>query len=185
MKIAVLGAGKVGTALTEAAVAAGHSVTITAAHPERAAAAAAAATGAVPGTNVEAVKGMDLVVLAVPGSAVPALAGEIDEALGTGVVIDATNPLNELGTDLSIVAGSGAQELQSRLPRARVIKAFNTVLAARYAAPAEMGEPLDLYISGDDDDAKATVAEFAASLGFRPWTWAVRGWPGRWRRWRC
>jgi predicted dinucleotide-binding enzyme len=167
MQIAVLGAGNVGQALTRAAVSAGHSVTITAAHAERAAA-AAEATGATPGTNTEAVRGVDLVVLAVPGAAVPLVAANIEEAVGNGVVVDATNPLNATGTDLSVVAGSGAQDLQSRLPRATVVKAFNTVLAARYATPVEKGEPLDVYIAAEDNDAKSTVAEFAASLGFRP-----------------
>jgi predicted dinucleotide-binding enzyme len=49
-----------------------------------------------------------------------------------------------------------------------VVKAFNTVFPARHAAPTENGEPLDLYIAGDDADAKAKVAEFGASLGFNP-----------------
>jgi predicted dinucleotide-binding enzyme len=168
MQIAVIGAGNVGTALSRAAVAAGHSVTIAAADAEHAAAAAAATGAVVAASNAEAAQGADLVVLAVPGSAVSVVADEIADAVGGGVVVDSTNPLNASFTDLDIAGASGAADLQERLPQAKVVKAFNTVLAARHAAPTENGEPLDLYIAGDDADAKAKVAEFGASLGFNP-----------------
>ena len=42
------------------------------------------------------------------------------------------------------------------------------MFASRWAAPTENGESLDLYIAGDDADAKSGVAELGASLGFRP-----------------
>ena len=49
-----------------------------------------------------------------------------------------------------------------------VVKAFNTVLASRHAAPTDNGEPLQVLLAGNDADAKARVAELAASLGFAP-----------------
>jgi 8-hydroxy-5-deazaflavin:NADPH oxidoreductase len=168
MQIAVIGAGNVGTAVSRAAVAAGHSVTISAADPEHAAAAAAATGAAAAASNAEAARGADLVVFAVPGSAVSMVADEIADTVAGGVVVDSTNPLNASFTDLDIAGASGAADLQARLPQAKVVKAFNTVFAARHAAPTENGEPLDLYIAGDDADAKAKVAEFGASLGFDP-----------------
>lgn len=168
MQVAIIGAGNVGSALAKAAVAAGHSVTVAAVDPAHADAAAAAAGATAAATNVEAVTGADLAVLAVPGSAVVAVADEIAAAVGAGIVIDSTNPLNATFSGLDIVGTSGAADLQQRLPEAKVVKAFNTVFAARHAAPTEDGEPLDLYIAGDDVDAKAKVAEFGASLGFRP-----------------
>jgi predicted dinucleotide-binding enzyme len=42
------------------------------------------------------------------------------------------------------------------------------VLASRYAAPIQDGEPLDAFVAGDDDQAKATVSGVVESLGFRP-----------------
>lgn len=47
------------------------------------------------------------------------------------------------------------------------MKAFNTTFASRYAAPAEDGSPLDVFLAGDDAAAKRVVQEFAGSLGFR------------------
>ena len=167
MRIAVLGAGNVGTALATAAVRAGHDVRITASMPEHAATAATATGATAVDSNSEAVRGVDLVVLAVPGRETSTVATEITGHLLGLVVVDATNPLAETGGDLSLTGISGAADIQARISDAVVVKAFNTIFAARYAAPAEDGQPLDVLIAGDDADAKAVVAAFAASLGFR------------------
>jgi NADPH-dependent F420 reductase len=168
MHVAIIGAGNVGSALSKAAVAAGHTVSVSATSPEKAAA-VAAETGARPAVNnVDAVTDADIVVLAVPGSAVTAVADELAPAVSGKVVVDATNPLNATFTDLDIEETAAAQTLQRHLPDARVVKAFNTVFAGRLSSPVEQGVPLHLFHAGDDADAKKTVSEFAASLGFRP-----------------
>ncbi len=82
-------------------------------------------------------------------------------------VIDSTNPLNDTYSDL-VGQPSGAEELQAAAPNARIVKAFNTILAARHANPTEGGAGLDAFYAGDDADAKAQVAELASSLGYRP-----------------
>ena len=168
MRVAIIGVGNVGKALGSAAVAAGHSVVLTASDPAHAVAAAQAVGATAAASNAEAVRGADLVVLAVPGGAVRAVAAEIADAVGSGVVVDSTNPLNATYSDLDIQGVSGAADLQALLPSAKVVKAFNTVFASRWAAPTENGESLDLYIAGDDADAKSRVADLGASLGFRP-----------------
>jgi 8-hydroxy-5-deazaflavin:NADPH oxidoreductase len=167
MKIAVLGAGNVGAGLARSAAAAGHTVVITASTPEKAAA-VAADTGATAGaSNVDAVAGADLVVLAVPHPAVAGVAAEIADAAAGIPLVDATNPLNATYSDLDIEGDSAAADLQAAVPRSPVVKAFNTVFASRYAAPAEDGRALPVLIAGDDDAAKTTVAELATSLGFQ------------------
>ncbi|MFF0766493.1 prephenate dehydrogenase/arogenate dehydrogenase family protein [Streptomyces sp. NPDC003737] len=94
MHVAIIGAGNVGSALSRAAAAAGHTVSVSATSPGKAAM-VAAATGAHPAANNEdAVTDADLVVVAVPGSTVTAVADELAPALRGKVVIDATNPLN-------------------------------------------------------------------------------------------
>jgi 8-hydroxy-5-deazaflavin:NADPH oxidoreductase len=166
MRVAIIGVGNVGKALGTATIAAGHSVVLAASDPAHAAAAAESVGATAAASNTEAVQGADLVVLAVPGSAVRAVATEIADAVGSGVVVDSTNPLNATYTDLDIEGVSGAADLQALLPSAKVVKAFNTVFASRYAAPTENGEAVDLYIAGDHADAKSGVAELGASLGF-------------------
>lgn len=168
MRVAIIGAGNVGSALSKAAGAAGHTVSVAATSADKAAA-VAAETGARPAADsVEAVAEADIVVLAVPGSAVTAVADELASAVSGKVVVDATNPLNATFTDLDIEETAAAQTLQRHLPDTPVVKAFNTVFAGRLGNPVEQGVPLPLFYAGDDADAKKSVAEFAASLGFDP-----------------
>ena len=77
------------------------------------------------------------------------------------MVVDATNPLNATFNGLAIDGISGAEAVQQAAGSAPVVKAFNTVFASRYAAPAEEGTPLTVLVAGDDAAAKSTVAELA------------------------
>ncbi len=57
--------------------------------------------------------------------------------------------------------------MQQRLPGASVVKAFDTIIAVRHARPTEGDAPLDVFVAGDDAEAKGKVGELAASLGYR------------------
>ena len=166
MRIAILGAGNVGGGLAGAAAKAGHDVIVSASTPASAQETAAKAGATAARSNAEAVNGADVVFLAVPGSLVADVTRELADALDGKVVVDATNPLNAAYTDLTTSGTSSAELLQAQLPGARVVKALNTVFAARYANPSENGRPLDALIASNDDDAKATVAELVESIGF-------------------
>jgi 8-hydroxy-5-deazaflavin:NADPH oxidoreductase len=168
MRIAIIGAGNVGTGFGRAAVAAGHDVVLSAAHPEKAQAVAAEIGVRAAETNTAAVNGADVVLLAVPGTAAPSVAAEIAPSLSGGVIVDASNSLNETYSDLAIAGTSGAEAVQQAAGAVPVVKAFNTVFASRYAAPAEQGTPLQVLLAGDDAAAKALVADLAGSLGFAP-----------------
>jgi 8-hydroxy-5-deazaflavin:NADPH oxidoreductase len=167
MRIAIVGAGNVGKALSAAAVAAGHDVAVSATSRESAEDAAAAAGARAAADNADAVNGAEVVVLAVPHAAVAAVAQELGSALAGKVVVDTSNPVNDTYSDLVTVGTSSAEELQRQLPEASVIKAFNTNFASRHGNPTEGGAPLDAFIAGDDAKAKAKVGEFASSLGYR------------------
>ena len=168
MRIAIIGAGNVGGGLARAAVAAGHDVVLSAAHPDRARARAAAAGARAADSNAAAVEGAQVVVLAVPGTSAAAVAGELAPALDGAVVVDATNPLNDTYSDLAIAGTSGAEAVQQAVGAVPVVKAFNTVFAGRYAAPSEAGTPLQVLLAGEDATAKGAVAELVTSLGFTP-----------------
>ncbi|MEV0069947.1 MULTISPECIES: NADPH-dependent F420 reductase [unclassified Amycolatopsis] len=168
MRIAIIGAGNVGSALSKAAVDAGHAVTLTATSPEKAAKVAAETGARGAASNLDAVADADVVVLAVPGNAVGAVAQEIAPAVRGKVVVDATNPLNATFTDLDIEETAAVQTLQRLVADAAVVKAFNTIFAGRLGTPTESGHRLDAFYAGDDTDAKKVVAELLTSLGFRP-----------------
>jgi 8-hydroxy-5-deazaflavin:NADPH oxidoreductase len=168
MRIAVIGAGNVGGGFSRAAVAAGHDVVVSAAHPEKAQALASEVGAQSASSNTEAVRDAQVVVLAVPASEAPAVAAEVASAAPGAVVVDATNPLNATFDGLAIEGTSGAEAVQRAAGSTPVVKAFNTVFASRYAAPAEQGTPLTVLVAGDDAAARGTVAELATSLGFAP-----------------
>lgn len=166
MRIAIIGAGGVGGGLAAAAGAAGHEVTLAAAHPENAAKVAAEVGATAAATVAEAARDADVVVLAVPADAA---SGVLAQLAGTGaVVVDATNPIDAGFTGLTTEGVSQAEELAAAAPGVALVKAFNTVFASRLGDATEDGLPLDGYYAGDDAAAKRIVAGLLGSLGFRP-----------------
>jgi len=144
MDIAIIGAGNVGKALAGSFKRAGHQVTITAKHSEHAADAALATGTRAAASNVEAIAGSDFVVLAVPETALEALAAEISDVARGKVVVDVSNrpTPNPAGAPTSV-----AEELQARLPNSRVVKAFNTLFASRQANPEINGLKADAFVA--------------------------------------
>jgi len=168
MRIAIIGAGNVGGGFGRAAVAAGHDVVLSASTAGKAQAVATEIGARAAETNTAAAEGVDVVLLAVPGKAAPSVAAQIALSLNGGVIVDATNALNETYSDLAIAGTSGAEAVQQAAGAVPVVKAFNTVFASRYATPTEDGRPLQVLLAGDDAHARARVAELASSLGFAP-----------------
>jgi hypothetical protein len=166
--MAIIGAGNVGKAIARAATRAGHEVVITSTDPDRTRAVADELAATAGSSNADAVRDADLVVLAVPYHAVAAVADEVADGLAGKPVIDATNPLAADGSGLAVTDRSGAEAVQEALPGAFVVKAFNTVFAANQADPVVDGTQLDGFFAGDDDAAKAVVAQFLSAAGYRP-----------------
>jgi len=168
MKIAIIGSGNVGKALATSSVRAGHSVTMSSKSPEKAAEAAAGVGATAARSNVEAVKGADIVIVAVPYDRL----GEVFRDLGTAVdgkvVIDATNHVNFDNPGEILDGISNAEEIQKRHPNVHVVKAFNYAFASTMANPIVDGIPLDGFVAGDNQRAKDTALEFVGSIGFRP-----------------
>lgn len=167
MQLAIIGSGSVGGALAAAAVSAGHSVALASSDGTQAAEVASKTGATAASSNAEAVRDADVVVLAVPGLAVSGIADELGSALDGKVVLDSTNPLNESFTDLFTTGRSAAEELQDKLPNAKVVKGFNTIFAGRHGNPTEDGLALDAFLASDDASAKATAGELAESLGYK------------------
>jgi NADPH-dependent F420 reductase len=167
MRIAIIGAGNVGGGLATAATKAGHDVVLSAGDPASAQRRAEAGATAA-GSNAEAVRDADVVVIAIPGTAVADVVAELTDELAGKVVINAANALTPDYSDLFTGELSLAESVQKQAPQARVVSALGTIFASRYADPTENGQPLQALMAGDDAEAKATVAQLVESLGFRP-----------------
>jgi 8-hydroxy-5-deazaflavin:NADPH oxidoreductase len=168
MNIAIIGVGNVGGALAGSATKAGHRVTLASQDPSHAEQVAGETGAQAAGSVADAAADADLIVLAVPGSAAADVVRALGDAASGKVIVDSTNPLNESYSDLTTRGTSAAEQLQSDAPDAKVVKAFNTIFASRHGNPTEDGAPIDAFYAGDDEGAKAQVAELLQSLGFRP-----------------
>ncbi|MDT5313790.1 MAG: 8-hydroxy-5-deazaflavin:NADPH oxidoreductase, partial [Mycobacterium sp.] len=112
----------------------------------------------------------DIVIVAVPYASAAAVVSEYGDALRGKVIVDITNPITPDSTGFLTPEGSsGAQEIAKAAPAgAHVVKAFNTLPCDVLAASSIEGRPVDVFIAGDDAQAKDRVSAFIESLGMHP-----------------
>lgn len=157
MNIAILGTGKVGTALGTRLASAGHHV----AYGSR-------TRSGEPGilAQREAVVSAEIVITAIPGTAVLDTLQEIgDEVLGDKIVLDPSAAFTPQMT-MAYPGASVAQKLQARFPNVRVVKTLNTMNFSIMVDPSASLSQATVFLSGDDNSAKNVVAEVLRDLGW-------------------
>ncbi len=81
------------------------------------------------------------------------------EGFAGKTLVDITNPVDFQTFQLIPEAGrAGAQDIADALPNATVVKAFNTIFAGTLVAGTVDGKSLDVFVAGDDTDAKKAVS---------------------------
>ena len=168
MKVTVIGAGNMGSAFVKQLTRAGHQVSVTARDSAKAAKVAADHPGAKAVAPAQAAQGADVVVLATGYADAVAALRSVGDLQGK-VVIDITNPLTADYMGLTIGhSTSAAEEIAKAVPGAQVVKAFNTVFAQVLAEGADFGNgrKASVFVAGDSEGARKTVAALAQSLGF-------------------
>jgi NAD(P)-dependent dehydrogenase (short-subunit alcohol dehydrogenase family)/catechol 2,3-dioxygenase-like lactoylglutathione lyase family enzyme len=184
MKIAIIGSGNVGTAIARAVTGVGHDAVVAGVTEDGLNAVAESVPVATTTSNSEAAAGADVVVLAVPFSVVHDVVGELADELADKIIIDVTNPLAPDLTGLATDGVAGAELVQQAAPRARVVKALNTVFAGNQSTAEVDGVQLDGFVAGDDTDAKQTVSDLLARSASVRSTWGRCRSPATWRAWR-
>jgi 8-hydroxy-5-deazaflavin:NADPH oxidoreductase len=149
-KIGIIGKGNVGKAIEAGARRAGYEVRMI------------GRGGGVKDTAAWA----DLLVVAVPHVVLDAVAAELGTSANGKPVVDVTNLVTREGTLAVGFSTSGAEELQKKLPGAKVVKAFNTVFAPSMSTGKAKGTALFLPVAGDDAKAKEAVLQLARDIGF-------------------
>ena len=171
MKIAIIGIGNVGRALAYGFTKTAHTIVLGVRNPgEAAAKALAAATKAELAAPAEAAKSAEMIILALPWTAVESAAKGLGDLTGK-IVIDCTNPLGMIGGALQLTVGfttSGGEMVAGWLPGAHVVKALNQVGAEIMADNAGLSERPVMFMAGDSAEAKSRVASVLADLGFEP-----------------
>ncbi|MGA2036221.1 MAG: NAD(P)-binding domain-containing protein [Acidimicrobiales bacterium] len=160
--IAVLGAGNIGATLARKWAVAGHQVSLASRRPDAPALRElAASVGARTATHLDAVSAAQVVLVALPGDAVPAVAEALGTAFNGKIVIDATNNLGP-GEMNNIAA------LTHYAPGAIAVRAFNSVGWENFADPDFDGTPADLFWCGPGGDSGVLVEALIADVGLRP-----------------
>ena len=164
--ITLIGTGNMARVIGTLAVAGGNTVEVMGRDQSKAADLAKALGGGATTGEWGAVPAGDIVIVAVLYDGVVPVVAEYGDALADKVIVDISNPFNADADGLALPADTSiAQEVAKAAPAgARVVKAFNTV----FGHVLEKGRTLDVFMAGDDAQAKARVSEFIASLGLRP-----------------
>ena len=116
----------------------------------------------------DAAKWGEVIILAVPYENVADAAKAIGTFADGKVLLDVTNAV---GDNMNLAIGfstSAAEELQKKLPKARAVKAFNTVFAQNQSTGRVGNEQLTLFVASDDAKAKQTIMQLGRDIGFDP-----------------
>ncbi|MFJ1455247.1 NADPH-dependent F420 reductase [Nocardia sp. N2S4-5] len=164
--ISIIGSGNMAGAIGTLAIKGGNTVEVIGRDAAKSAALARTLGGGATAGTFGAAPAGDIVILAVLfDSAVPAVR-EFGDALAGKIIVDITNPFDATGTGLAVPHDTSiAQRVAEAAPTsAHVVKAFNTLFRHVLAK----GDPVDVFMAGDDAQAKASVSAFVESLGLRP-----------------
>jgi len=172
LKIGVIGSGRIGSTLGGLWAKAGHEVMFSDRDAEQA---KRAADGAGPharnGTVQEAVAFGDVVLIAVPYGALPAVAKEAGESLKGKIVVDPNNPVPARDGELGVQAKEkgAAVSTAALLPGARTVRSFNSWGYATMAHEANRPAPrMALPVASDDPEALKVGMRLVADAGFDP-----------------
>ncbi len=166
MKVAVLGAGKIGGTLAKKWGAAGHQVAIGVRDPAKAEVQSLLkeiGSNARATSIAESVGDADAVLFAVPGAAVPETAEAVGKALAGKVVIDATNNRGGAGGGFNNV-----DKISAAAPDAHVYRAFNTYGWENLENAAFGNEQADQIYAGPEGESQAVVEQLISSAGLHP-----------------
>jgi 8-hydroxy-5-deazaflavin:NADPH oxidoreductase len=173
-RFGVLGSGEVGQELAKGLRGIGHEVRIGSRDPKKLAG-YTAETRIPNGTFAEVAKWAESLVLAVKGSAAE---GALQQAgldnLSGKLIIDTTDPITDEPPQDGVVScftgpnESLMERLQKAAPRARFVKAFNSVGSAVMVNPRFSSGKPTMFYCGDDPEARAETARILEQFGWEP-----------------
>jgi hypothetical protein len=172
MKIGIVGSGRIGGTLGGLWVKAGHEVMFSSLdlnHDK--ALAASLGPNARAGTPREAAAFGEVLLMAVPYSALRQLGQDLADSIKGKVVLDACNPFPARDGEIATWAREKGAGLASAelLPGARLVRAFNAIGSARLPEIAKrQGERIGMPIAGDDASAVAVASRLVREIGLEP-----------------
>jgi predicted dinucleotide-binding enzyme len=172
MKIGIVGSGRIGATVGGLWVKAGHEVMFSSLDLEHdKALAASLGPNARAGTPREAAAFGDVLLMAVPYSALPQLGRDLADLIKGKVVLDACNPIPARDGEIATWArekGAGFASAEL-LPGARIVRAFNAIGYTRLSEAAQrQGERTGMPIAADDANAVAVASRLVREIGLEP-----------------
>jgi predicted dinucleotide-binding enzyme len=162
MKITVLGTGNVGGTLGKKWAAAGHNVTFGVRDVNAEKVQTLLAESDVQAASIaEAIAASDIIVFAIPGTAVAEIVTNNKTALNSKIIIDATNKIRE--AEMSSFA-----VFTEHTPQANLFRVFNSLGWEVFANPTFNGETADHFYCGDSGAAQDSVHQLITDIGLRP-----------------
>jgi 8-hydroxy-5-deazaflavin:NADPH oxidoreductase len=171
MKVTIVGAGNMGRGIGTRMVAGGNQVEIVDRDPTEAQKLAGELGDRATALDSAMPLSGDVVVFAVYYPGIKDAVRNYADQLTGKVVVDITNPVDTATWDSLATApgSSSAEEVQEIVPAGTpVVKAFNTTFASTLVEGEVEGQPLDVFIAGDNEGAKQKVAQLVSDGGLRP-----------------
>jgi len=176
LRIAILGAGDIGSTLGRKWARAGHTIAFGVKNPASEKAQSLReelGEHLLIGSPTEALAESDIVLLAVPGAAVEEIIATHAQLLDHKIIIDATNQITKGKSEATKQwQGQGVlnslSTLQIHAPNAQVYRAFNTYAWEAFAEPIYNGIQADLFYCGPEGSALTVVEQLIAEIGLRP-----------------
>ena len=172
MKIGIIGSGRIGGTLGGLWVKAGHEVMFSSLDLEHdKALAASLGPNARAGTAREAAAFGDVLLMAVPYTALPQLGRDLAGLIKGKVVLDACNPIPARDGEIAAWAREKGTGLASAelLPGAHLVRAFNAISYAKLPEAAKrQGERTGMPMAGDDASAIAVASRLVREIGYEP-----------------
>lgn len=174
MKLGILGTGTVGKALVKGLLGKGYDIEMGTRDPAKEKLVAwrdEKAPKAILATFSDVARNNDFLILAVGWEHLEDFCQYVkDVDLAGKIIIDVTNPIEFVNGVIELEVGfndSAGEMVQRAFPNSHVVKAFNAVAAPQMANPHfEEGIP-DMFIAGNDNDAKKSVTAFLEEIGWR------------------
>jgi hypothetical protein len=171
LKIGVIGSGRIGGTLGGLWVKAGHEVMFSSLDLEHdKALAAKLGAGARAGTPREAAAFGEVLLMAVPYSALPSVGKDLANQIKGKVLLDASNPIVRRDGEIATWArekGAGLASMEL-LPGARIVRAFNAIGYARMAVAHQNTERMGMPMASDDAKAVAVASRLVREIGYEP-----------------
>ncbi|HEX2739281.1 MAG TPA: NADPH-dependent F420 reductase [Rubrobacter sp.] len=171
MKIAVIGAGRIGANAARLFARAGHEVVISNSRSPETLSGIVEEIGndTQAATVEEAADFGDVVLEAIPFGRFEELPAN---RLEGKIVIDASNYYPHRDGEIDLDGLTSSEAVARHLSGARVVKAFNTMHYERLANEGRPGFPVEqrqvIFVAGDDEEAKGIVSRLIEEIGFSP-----------------